>query len=61
LLPGESERKDEVWATQFNIDYTPRDFLSIGLAYRWMERDSNRADFRGYYDNIASAQIKLTF
>ncbi|HEY5810145.1 MAG TPA: outer membrane beta-barrel protein [Povalibacter sp.] len=61
LLPGESERKDDVWATQFSIDYKPRKFFSVGFAYRWTERSSNRADFRGYYDNIASAQIKLTF
>lgn len=61
LLPGESEREDDVTAAQFSIDYTPRDFFSVGLAYRWTDRSSNRQDFRGYDDNMASAQIKLTF
>lgn len=61
LLPGESSREDEVQAVQFSIDYTPRDFISLGLAYRLTDRSSNREDFRGYDDNMVSAQVKLTF
>ncbi len=58
--PIEAGREDEVKGAQFSLDYTPRDLISFGLAYRWVDRESNR-DFRGYDANMASAQIKLTF
>lgn len=58
--PIEGGREDEAQAAQLTFDYTPRDLLSIGLAYRWTDRESNR-EFRGYDDNVASVQVKLTF
>jgi hypothetical protein len=59
LVPLESGREDKVTSALFNIDYAPRDFLSFGLGYRWINRDSNR-DLRGYDNSIISAQVKVT-
>ncbi|HKE95212.1 MAG TPA: XrtB/PEP-CTERM-associated polysaccharide biosynthesis outer membrane protein EpsL [Povalibacter sp.] len=59
-LPDESSRKDKVKGALFTLDYTPRDFFSLGLAYRTTDRSSNR-DFRAYDDNMASVQVKFIF
>ncbi|HWK75581.1 MAG TPA: XrtB/PEP-CTERM-associated polysaccharide biosynthesis outer membrane protein EpsL [Povalibacter sp.] len=56
--PLERGRNDDVQTLQLGIDYTPRDLVTIGIAYRWTDRSSNR-DFRGYDDNMISAQLKL--
>ena len=60
LVPLEADREDVAKIAQFNVDYTPRDFISVGLAYRWTDRNSNR-EFRDYNDNVTSVQLKLTF
>lgn len=57
-VPLEQDRNDDVQALQLGIDYTPRDLVTIGIAYRWTDRSSNR-DFRGYDDNMISAQLKV--
>ncbi len=57
-LPLERDRNDDVQTLQLGIDYTPRQLLTIGIVYRWIDRSSNR-DFRGYDDNVISAQLKL--
>lgn len=58
VLPPQQDRNDEVQTLQLGIDYTPRQLLTIGIVYRWTDRSSNR-DFRGYDDNVLSAQLKL--
>lgn len=60
IAPIEAGREDEVTSLRLGLNYTPRDFISIGLAYRWLDRESNR-EFRGYDNNVASAEIKLMF
>ena len=56
----EAGREDTMQTALLSIDYSPRDLLSLGLAYRWIDRDSNR-EFRDYGVNVISAEIKLTF
>jgi hypothetical protein len=56
----EADREDKTQSALLSIDYSPRDLLSLGLAYRWTDRNSNRA-FRDYGVNVISAEIKLTF
>ncbi len=60
LPPIDTGREDTVQSVQVSLEWTPRDFLSLGLAYRWNDRDSNR-DFRSYGQNQSSAQIRLMF
>lgn len=59
LTPLESGREDKVTSTQVKLDYAPRDFLSFGLSYRWVQRDSNRV-LRDYDDSIYAANFKVT-
>ncbi|MFL6576479.1 MAG: hypothetical protein ACJ8MR_07670, partial [Povalibacter sp.] len=56
----EANREDTMRSALFTIDYSPRDLVSLGLAYRWIDRDSNR-EFRAYGVNVVSAELKLTF
>lgn len=58
LPPIEGDRKDDVTSALVSIDYTPRDIVTIGLGYRWVDRESNR-DFRAYDDSLISAQLKI--
>lgn len=58
LPPIEAGRKDDVTSALLGIDYTPRDIVTIGLGYRWVDRESNR-DFRGYDGNMFSAQVRI--
>jgi len=44
---------------QLRFEYTPRDFLSFGLGYRYIERDSNRV-IRIYDNSIYTASFKIT-
>jgi exopolysaccharide biosynthesis operon protein EpsL len=60
LIESDAQREDKVQSALFSIDYTPRDMISLGLAYRWTDRESNRP-FRDYGANLVSAEIKLTF
>ncbi|WP_331609196.1 outer membrane beta-barrel protein [Povalibacter sp.] len=60
LPPIDTGREDTVQYVQAGIEWTPRDFISLGLAYRWNDRDSNR-EFRSYGQNQSSAQIRLMF
>lgn len=59
LTPVASGREDKVTSTHVKLDYAPRDFLSFGLSYRWLQRDSNRV-LRDYDDSIYSASFKVT-
>jgi exopolysaccharide biosynthesis operon protein EpsL len=56
----EAGREDTMKSALVSIDYTPRDLISLGLAYRWIDRESNR-QFRDYGVNVLSAEFKLTF
>lgn len=59
LLPTvEGDRQDDVSSALLSIDYTPRDIVTIGLGYRWIDRESNR-DFRAYDDSMVSAQLRI--
>lgn len=58
LPPIEGNRRDDVTSALVSIDYTPRDIVTIGLGYRWVDRESNR-DFRAYDDNLISAQLRI--
>ncbi len=60
LPPIDIGREDTVQSAQLSLEWTPRDFLSLGLAYRWNDRDSNR-EFRGYGQNQSSAQVRVMF
>lgn len=60
LPPIDAGREDTVQSAQLSLEWTPRDFISLGLAYRWNDRDSNR-DFRSYGQNQSSAQIRVMF
>jgi len=53
-------REDKTKSAALTWNYTPRDYLSLKLAYRWTDRDSNR-DFRANEAEIASAQVKVSF
>jgi hypothetical protein len=56
-LPG---RNDDVKSAGLTWEYTPRDYLDIGLSYRWLDRDSNR-ELRVHEAEIASATIRVSF
>lgn len=56
----EAGREDKMKSALVSIDYSPRDLISLGLAYRWLDRESNR-EFRDYGVNVVSAEFKLTF
>jgi hypothetical protein len=56
-LPG---RNDDVKSAGLAWEYTPRDYLDIGLSYRWLDRDSNR-ELRVHEAEIASATIRIAF
>lgn len=58
LPPTEADRQDDVSSALLSIDYTPRDIVTIGLGYRWVDRASNR-DLRDYDDNMVSAQLRI--
>jgi hypothetical protein len=68
VAPGDASREDKVQSAKVSIDYAPRDFLSFGLGYNWIERESNRnvlvnnAIFvpRGYDNSLVSASFKIT-
>lgn len=60
LPPLDTGREDDVQSAEVQLEYTPRDFLSLALMYRWNDRDSNR-DFRAYGQNQASAQVRFMF
>ena len=53
-------REDDVKMAGLTWNYTPRNYLGFMLAYRWIERTSNRTD-RGHEAEIASAQIRVVF
>ena len=57
---AEAGREDKMKSALVSIDYSPRDLISLGLAYRWLDRESNR-EFRDYGVNVISAEFKLTF
>jgi hypothetical protein len=57
---AEPGREDETKSASLIWDYTPRDYLNFILAYRWLDRDSNRA-FRANEAEVASAQVKIAF
>lgn len=59
LLPLESGREDKVKSAMLRLDYAPRDWLSFGLSYRTLERDSNR-ELRNYDTNVYAANFKVT-
>jgi exopolysaccharide biosynthesis operon protein EpsL len=56
----EASREDKLKSALFSIDYSPRDLISLGLGYRWIDRTSNR-EFRDYGANVVSVDLKLTF
>lgn len=56
---SDPQREDEVSSALLGIGYAPWDFMTIALAYRWIERDSNSSQ-RGYDASIATAQIRIT-
>lgn len=56
----EPGRDDEIQLAGLTWDYTPRDFLSLALSYRWIERESNRS-VRGNEAEVASAQVRIAF
>lgn len=58
-LSSSSQREDEVSTALLGIGYAPRDFMTIALAYRWIDRDSNSA-LKGYGASVVSAQIRIT-
>jgi hypothetical protein len=60
LPPPEPGREDKVKSAGLTWNYTPRDYLSLLLAYRWTDRDSNR-EIRANEAEIASAQVKIAF
>jgi hypothetical protein len=60
LPPIDFGREDTVQYVQLGLEWTPREFISVGLAYRWNDRDSNR-DFRSYGQNQSSAQVRVMF
>ena len=68
LAPGDASREDEVQSAKLGIEYEPRDFLSFGLGYTWIERESNRDVLvsnavlvpRGYDNSLVSASFKVT-
>lgn len=60
LIDSDLLREDKVRAALFSIDYSPRDFISLGVNYRWTDRESNRP-FRNYDASVVSAEVKLTF
>jgi hypothetical protein len=53
-------REDDVKSASLTWSYTPRDFLSVELAYRWVDRDSNR-ELRRHEAEVASAQLRIVF
>jgi hypothetical protein len=53
-------REDDVKSAALTWSYTPRDYLSLLLAYRWTDRETNRL-LRDYEAEVASAQIKIAF
>ena len=59
-IAAESGREDDLTSAGLIWDYTPRDYLNFVLAYRWIERDSNR-EIRKNEAEIASLQVKVAF
>jgi len=53
-------REDDVKSAGLTWNYTPRDFLSLHLGYRWVDRDSN-FERRRHDAEVASAQLKIIF
>jgi hypothetical protein len=53
-------REDDFQSAGLTWNYTPRDYMSFMLSYRWIERDSNRERNR-HEAEVASAQIKFAF
>ena len=53
-------REDETKLASLTWDCTPRDFLNFTLAYRWIDRESNR-ELRTNGAEVASAQVKIVF
>jgi hypothetical protein len=56
----EAGRDDQIQSAGLSWNYAPRDFLSFSLAYRWIDRESNRA-LRTNEAEVASAQIRVAF
>jgi hypothetical protein len=56
----EEGREDDVQSVGLSWDYAPRDFISFSLAYRWLDRSSNRA-VRAHEAEVASAQVRVAF
>jgi hypothetical protein len=56
----EEGREDDVQSVGLLWDYTPRDFISLSLGYRWLDRSSNRA-VRANEAEVASAQVRVAF
>jgi hypothetical protein len=51
-------RQDKVKSGQLALDWSPRDFLSLGLIYKRSDRESNR-EFGDYKDNYGGIQFKV--
>lgn len=68
LAPGETSREDTLRMIKLAVDYAPREYLSFGLGYNFVERESNRSVLlndtvlvnRGYDNNFTSAWFRIT-
>lgn len=55
-----ASRLDRIRSGQAALTYTPREALTLGLSYRYEQRDSNRLQF-AYVDRLASGSITIRF
>jgi hypothetical protein len=55
-----ASRLDHVRSGQAALNYTPRDWLTVVVSYRYERRDSNRPQFP-YDDRLASANMTIKY
>ncbi len=54
------ERKDDLWSFKAGWDYSIRKWISLGVSYRYRNRDSSIYGY-DYTDNIVAFSTNLTF